>query len=157
MHIKRGLFYLYMHKLFWTARGGGVKDWKTFSRARTMLCRLEMFENVQVLFIGILSLFLLRCYFGFMLIANLKKVGWKPVKNRIRFIQLLANVGSENGDQPKKPPDISPTEYSWRDQAHLLQRPVVHEWQIVSRSKWACQQFCQIRSASIQFFYIDKS
>ena len=46
------------------------------------------------------------------------------MKNRIRFIQLLANSGSENGDQPKTPPDLSPTEYSWRDQAHLLQRPL---------------------------------
>ena len=43
-------------------------------------------------------------------------------------------------------------EYSWWDQAHLLQRPLVREWQIVSRLKWACQQICQFHSANIQYF-----
>ena len=40
-------------------------------------------------------------------------------------------------------------EYSWWDQAHLLQRTLVHEWQIVSRSNMSMptnlpnSQFCQ--------------
>ena len=43
-------------------------------------------------------------------------------------------------------------EYSWQDQTHMQQRPLVHEWQIeiVSRSKWACQQNCQYHSVNIQ-------
>ena len=47
-------------------------------------------------------------------------------------------------------------EYSWWDQAHSLQGPLVHEWQTVSQAKQTRQQFCQIHSANMQFFDIDK-